>query len=263
MEINKYRESVYKIKEWAMRGNLQRIGNIFNALNEEERNFLALKNINNALKSGGVDAIKQMFVPEIPEYIRKAREKYPKAYMRWTQEDDAMLKDLYGRREYINLETGKYSKQTIIDIAAIMQRSPNSIGARLVKYLEVGQCHNCYTRILRNEPYLLTSNGELSHIECPDKKEAESLRADIDDSQRDVIDKGEGKPDTCCEYCGDVIDENLICKNGDHEIAFHDNCCFICDDCGSYASLGERHLIFGVMGTDDLELCDICYDSYK
>jgi hypothetical protein len=46
MEINKYRESIYKIKEWVLRGNLQRVEMMLNALGEEERNFLSLKNIN-------------------------------------------------------------------------------------------------------------------------------------------------------------------------------------------------------------------------
>lgn len=57
-----------------------------------------------------------------PDHILKVREKHPRAYERWSDEEDVRLRALY--------EEGR----TVMEIAEILQRQPSAISSRLKRY---------------------------------------------------------------------------------------------------------------------------------
>jgi hypothetical protein len=205
MDINKYRETLYKIKLWVLRGNENRVRLILDTLTNDERNFRALQEISHIVQVGDVDVLKHIFSLSVPDRIKKAREKYPRAYYPWAPEDDTLLKERYrnrGGEVAVDLSTGNYCKwESIEDLARSLQRSPGSICERLVKHLEIVCCDTCQLVITKAERYTRNSIGELIHLKCRDEDEDEA--------------------EYCCE-CGSKIEDGCGVECNDE---------IFCDDC--------------------------------
>lgn len=208
MDLNEYREILYKARVWILRNRLDKALIIVDALPEESRNFREIKYIYDTIhnKQGeALRALKHHFILKDKSYMQKAQNAHPKAYSFWTEEETGLLKKYF------------LNDTKIENISKIFGRSPRAIELRLIKLGLIAEnepsaiefrevCSICEDPIDEDDDNYRYDerNDSYAHVECIDDYWGEEAIDGCAEMRQD--------DDRTCAECGVPVEDGELCE---------------------------------------------------